>query len=115
MSGVPFRTHWEHGNGSWLAWYLCAAPPEVLKPWEGRCDAPTLKEHRLAHRPEVCRCGLVTYRQAKEAAARRQAEEDRRRLLEGTRHRKPIPDKVKTSVRLRAGNRCEDCQRPLEA
>ncbi len=113
VSGAPFRTHWEHGNGRRLAWYICAAPPEELRPWEGRCDAPALKEHQLAHRPELCRCGFVSYRGAKEADTRHRAEDDRRRSPEGKRRLVRIPDKVKGAVRLRARNRCEDCQRPL--
>lgn len=111
----PFRLHWEHRKKGKPIWYLCAAPPEVTKPGEGTCDVPGMSRHRVAHRRQICECGLVTYAEAIKAAAKAREANLARRSSSRSRRRIPVPEALKRAIRLRAGNRCEDCGRPLQA
>lgn len=62
MSMATFQMHWEHRKNRKGTWYLCATRPEILKPSQETCDAlAAMKLHRLAHRIELCKCGLVSY------------------------------------------------------
>lgn len=117
MSMATFQMHWEHRRNRKGTWYVCATRPEILKPSRETCDAPALmKLHRLAHRIELCECRLTRYSEIADAVPKAASRKPgMRELATRLRRRVPLPSTTKETIRTRAGNRCEDCKRPLAA
>lgn len=115
-SFVRFQMHWEHQRNRKSGWYRCETPPEVLKPSRHTCDAPAaMKLHRLAHRSDMCRCGMTRYVIPAEAEGDSSHATGRRPSRARNGRRVPIPPRTKVALRSRAQDRCEDCKRPVAA